>query len=287
MRRLFILFMSMISLSLHAQEPVELYDILPNTKQMANIKNNHPELYIYSPKHLTHNKVFLILPGGGYTHLALDHEGHDVAKRLADLGYYAFVLKYRLPTSRQQIDKKIAPIQDAQKAFVYMKERVASLTNQKMYYGVIGFSAGGHLASTLSTHFYTDYLDANLHKDKLRPDFSVLVYPVISLQKEITHNGSKQALIGSDCLDSDVLSFSNEKKVNEETPPAFLVHAKDDKAVPIENSLLYQRELNKFYRDNFLFEYEQGGHGFGMINKYDSRDWFMASLEWLEQLKLL
>ncbi|MGN0002469.1 MAG: alpha/beta hydrolase [Sphingobacterium composti] len=280
------LLMTLIVGALSAQEQISMYDVLPNTKDTAKLDKNTPELYFYSPEVVSKNKVFLILPGGGYHHLAMDHEGHAMAKRLSDLGYYAFVLKYRLPTSKQQLEKKIAPIQDAQRALYLVREKVKDLKLKNPKVGVMGSSAGGHLASTLSTHYDMDYHNKNISAKILRPDFSVLIYPVISMEDGVTHNGSKNNLIGPDVSEEDLIRFSNEKNINKKTPPAYLIHAKDDKVVPIENSLRYQRELIKYNIPNYLFTYELGGHGFGMNNKQEPREWFESMLEWLESIKL-
>ncbi|MCA5006029.1 alpha/beta hydrolase [Sphingobacterium bovistauri] len=280
------IFMSLLFGFLQAQEQLALYSVIPNKKDTADISKNSPALYAYIPSEIKHAKVFLIFPGGGYHHLAMDHEGHQVAKRLSDLGYCAFVLKYRLPSAKQQIDKRIAPIQDAQQAMVVVKDKVTTLKMKKPSIGVVGFSAGGHLASTLSTHFETDYQAKKISSKLLRPDFSILVYPVISMVDGVTHNGSKTNLIGPDFSDTDLTRFSNEKQITENTPPAFLIHAKDDKAVPIENSLLYQRALDNYKIPNYLFSYELGGHGFGMNNKKEPKDWFVPMLEWVEKVKM-
>lgn len=278
------LFMTMFWGMLQAQEKMQLYDVLPNTLDTAYLKDNIPEFYKYIPENITKDKVFLILPGGGYTHHAMDHEGHQVALRLKTLGYCAFVLKYRIPAKRQQVDKRIAPIQDAQRAFVVMQQEIYKLKLQNLKFGVIGFSAGGHLASTLSTHFDTNYLPELSGGYSLRPDFSILVYPVISMEDGVTHNGSKQSLIGPDVKEEDVVRFSNEKNIKENTPPAFLIHAKDDKVVSIENSYRYTTALDRYGIKNYLFTFELGGHGFGMNNKMESKDWFREMINWIEQL---
>jgi acetyl esterase/lipase len=279
------LFMTLLYGFLQAQDQLPLYSKIPNTKDSANIAKNNPELYAYIPQEIKHSKVFLVLPGGGYSHHAMDHEGHQVANRLNELGYSAFVLKYRLPSSKQQVDKRIAPIQDAQRALVVIKEQVRNLKLEKPQVGVLGFSAGGHLASTLSTHSNTDYHHQNLSSEELRPDFSVLVYPVISMEEGVTHNGSKTNLIGPNFSAEDIIRFSNEKNINASTPPTFLIHAKDDNAVPIENSLRYQQELNRYNIPNYLFLYEKGGHGFGMNNKQEPKDWFEVMIKWIENIK--
>lgn len=280
------LIMTLLYGFLKGQEQMTLYTEIPNTKDTANIEKNKPELYAYIPQEITKSKVFLILPGGGYVHHAMDHEGHQVAKRLNELGYCAFILKYRLPSAKQQIDKRIAPIQDAQRALIVVREKTKELKIKNSKVGVMGFSAGGHLASTLSTHFHNDYHNLNISAKALRPDFSILVYPVISMEDGVTHNGSKISLIGPDFQQEDLERFSNEKQITKKIPPAYLIHAKDDKAVPIENSLRYQQELIRNNIPNYLFLYDKGGHGFGMDNKSEPRDWFGPMVEWVEKLKL-
>lgn len=263
------------------QQKMDLYPTgIINVKTDVELGENVPEFYFYKPTVQRHDKVFLIIPGGGYARVAIKHEGHDVAKRLQDLGYPSFVLRYRLPVDSQMIDKRIAPIQDAQSALVYIRRHAAELGINAAQVGVLGFSAGGHLASTLSTHFKTSYIGAK--NVNLRPDFSVLVYPVITMDDLNTHQGSKKNLIGPELDPSDILRFSNEKQVTESTPLTYLVHAEDDKVVPIENAYLYQRALEAFKVPNALYRYKEGGHGFGLVNAKESGDWFGAMLTWLE-----
>lgn len=280
-----LLLMTMVLQFLQAQEQLNLYDVLPNTKDTADLSKNLPELYSYIPHEIKSSHVFLVIPGGGYTHVAMDHEGHQVAQRLAENGYCAYVLKYRLPSSRQHLDKRIAPIQDAQQALMRVRKEVDRIHVDNPKVGVLGFSAGGHLASTLSTHFEMDYNQLGYTAKELRPDFSILIYPVITMQDGVTHNGSKSKLIGPDFTQEDILRFSSERQINSMTPPAFLVHAKDDKAVPIENSYRYKKELERNNITNFLFSYEVGGHGFGMYNKLEAGEWFDPMLQWIENLK--
>jgi len=142
------------------------------------------------------------------------------------------------------------------------------------------------LASTLSTHFATDYRTGKKAKENLRPDFSILGYPVISMDDKITHKGSKTKLIGPDFSAEDVQRFSNELNINKNTPPAFLIHAADDKVVPIANSERYLANMKTTGVPATLFRYETGGHGFGLHNKTDSRSWFDPMIEWVEALKL-
>jgi acetyl esterase/lipase len=244
-----------------------------------------PQFFAYVPAVVKSSIAFLVIPGGGYSHVAVQHEGHDVAQKLCDLGYPAFVLRYRLPVAEQQHDKRIVPIQDAQTALVYVRQHLDALgIGGVLHVGVIGFSAGGHLASTLSTHFDTNYSTGKSGEAALRPDFSVLAYPVISMEDGITHKGSKTRLIGPDFKAEDVAYFSNESKIGKQTPPAFLMHAADDKAVPIANSELYLEALKKNGVPGMLFRYETGGHGFGLNNKTDERSWFDAMLTWVNGL---
>ena len=268
------------------QEKLEMYpDGIPNAKEGVDLGENTPELYFYKPLEAKHKTSFLIIPGGGYSHVAMKHEGHDVAKALSDLGYPAFVLRYRLPKADQMLDKRVGPIQDAQQALAYIRSNTKMLGIKRGKVGVLGFSAGGHLASTLSTHFETDYLNKGLSAAILRPDFSVLVYPVISMDDGITHKGSKNNLIGPEFFETDSTRFSNELNVTKNTPPTYLVHAIDDNGVPIENSKRYLKALKENGVEGKLFIYDTGGHGFGMINRTDARSWLDDMIGWLNKTK--
>ena len=277
--------MSVFFKNLLAQESITLYpDGIPNQKTEIETTNK-VEFYYYKPEVQKSDKIFLIVPGGGYSRVAMGHEGHDVAKRLKDLGYVSFVLRYRLPVENEHVDKRVVPLQDAQYALLYIKRNAKKLGYTYKQVGVLGFSAGGHLASTLSTHYLQSQVSDKIKKNELRPDFSILVYPVITMDDKFTHKGSKTNLIGPNFKDEDVLRFSNEKNINKDTPPAYFVHAVDDKAVPIENSYLYQKELSKNNIPNDLYKYEKGGHGFGMVNKQEDGDWFSEMIKWINKLK--
>lgn len=265
------------------QNRVELYPQgIINSVEGVSLGHNIPELYIYKPEKIKSNKIFLILPGGGYGAVAMRHEGHDVAKRLLDSGYTSFLLRYRLPDSKQMHDKRIGPIQDAQRTMVYIKTQAAALGIASEEIVVLGFSAGGHLASTLSTHWDTSYIGP-VENDLLRPDYAVLVYPVISMREDITHLGSKTNLIGPNVNEDDVKRFSNELNVNAKTPPTFLVHAEEDQAVPIQNSLVYKEKLDEFGVPNYFYKFIKGVHGFGMYNKDEEGDWLEEMLKWLSE----
>ncbi|WP_241789490.1 alpha/beta hydrolase [Sphingobacterium rhinopitheci] len=275
-----ILFLFMI-LPTQAQESVQLYpNGVPNIIPNVSLGANAPEFYFYKPEKQINSKVFLIIPGGGYGMVAINHEGHDLAKRLKDLGYASFVLKYRLPVDSQMLDKRIAPIQDAQNAIVYIRQNANRLGVDLKDVVVMGFSAGGHLASTLSTHFDTSYI-GSVDTKLLRPDYSVLVYPVITMKEGITHAGSKKNLIGPNFEDEDVKRFSNELNINSNTPPAFIIHAEDDKVVPIQNALFYKEGLDNHAVKNKFYYFQKGGHGFGMYNKLEEGDWFADMIVWL------
>lgn len=244
-----------------------------------------PTLIAYFPPQGVPNtgKALVICPGGGYRILAIDHEGHEIAKRLIAHGITAFVLKYRLPEDEIMVDKRIGPLQDAQRAIQLVRERASEWGITEV--GIAGSSAGGHLASTLSTH-YTEPVIANPNGTSLRPDFSLLLYPVISMKEGMTHGGSRNNLLGDNPSDEDITNFSNELQVTADTPPAFLVHAEDDKTVPISNSQAYVTALENHGIPAKLITYPRGGHGFGLHNKTTSDQWFDHFLDWLETNQL-
>ncbi len=227
----------------------------------------------------------VICPGGGYRILASEHEGTDVAKYFNSIGMHALVLKYRIPSDEHQPDKKIAPLQDAQRAVQLVREHAKDWKVDPNKVGIMGFSAGGHLASSLAVH-YDDIKIKENSKLSVRPDFQILGYPVISFSK-FSHVGSRKNLLGKDSTESMMNYFSNEMHVNSNTPIAFLVHAKDDKVVPIENSHLYVDALKSNGVEAELFVYETGGHGFGMINKTSPESWINAMKAWLQKNKII
>lgn len=248
----------------------------------ANIKNPVLEYYPASEAKANGTAV-IICPGGGYTHLSIVYEGSDVAKWLNTLGITVFVLKYRLPSSKIMKDKTIGPLQDAQQAIRIVRSHAKQWKIDSHKIGIMGFSAGGHVASTLSTHY-----DQKVYKVKdsvsARPDFSLLIYPVISMRKEITHMGSRTALLGKNPNPALVKLYSNELQVNKNTPLAFLVQAMDDPVVSVQNSIDYSLALRKFHIPCELHLYERGGHGFGLANKTQDTEssWPEACAKWLK-----
>lgn len=274
-----ILLMVLMTLTLNAQaqNKIMLYEgEIPNATKQNLSEADIPVLFKYEVEGA--KEAVLVIPGGGYGMVAIDHEGHDIAKAFNKQGYSAFVLRYRLPKDSTMLVRKIGPLQDAQRGMQFIRE---NYNFAKV--GVIGFSAGGHLTASLSNH-YDDLKIENSAKVSLRPDFSILVYPVISMTEEITHKGSKHNLIGQAGEERDIDYFSLEKQVTAQTPPSFLVHAADDKAVVIENTWVYVNALKKQGVKNEVFTYETGGHGFGLVNKTDDRKWEEALFKWLKTL---
>lgn len=226
----------------------------------------------------------IVIPGGAYAGIAINHEGVDVAKSFAAAGITAFVLKYRLPSDLIMPDRAIGPLQDAQRAIQLVRERAGEWMLDTARVGVIGFSAGGHLASTVGTHYRKALID-NRANYNLRPSFVVLVYPVVTMDT-YTHQGSKQNLIGQTATPDQVALFSNERQVDGDTPPMFLVHAQDDTVVPVKNSLqLYEALLGAGVKAE-MHLYQAGGHGFGLHNKTTSDLWFDRCLNWLKGNKI-
>jgi len=246
----------------------------------------HPTLAVYQPvKGKSNGTAVIICPGGGYSHLAIGHEGEEVALTFAKIGVTAFVLKYRLPEDSIMEDKSFAPLQDAEQAIYTVRQNADKWGVDPAKVGIMGFSAGGHLASTLTVH-YMDSKIANPEKISLRPDFAVLIYPVISFLSS-PHVGSMHNLIGKDGSQAQKEYFSNEMGVNANTPPSFLVHANDDDAVPVENSILFNQALvkNKVPVETHL--YQAGGHGFGLHNKTAADEWFARLENWMKSNKFL
>ena len=255
--------------------------------RIENVQN--PTLEIYLPsKNIRTDQAVIIFPGGGYEFLAYDWEGTDFAKGLNAKGISAFVLKYRLPTSPSIVDPKLAPLQDAQRAVRLVKAnaREWGINTQKI--GVLGFSAGGHLASTLATKFNKKTLKNSFDEiDSIsaRPSFVALIYPVITFDEKYRHEGSKNALIGKSDDKTLISMFSNNLHVNSETPPCFLIHSADDKSVPVQNSMLFYNALieNGISAEMHLFPF--GGHGFALAKgKQYLEEWPELLYNWILNL---
>jgi len=238
-----------------------------------------PTLQIFLPRKPNGTSV-IIFPGGGYSIVAGSHEGTDVARRLTALGFAAFVVKYRLPDDKIMVDKSIGPLQDAERAIQVVRENAERMGLKKNRIGIMGFSAGGHLASTLGTHYDHAYIP-NPSGTSLRPDFMVLVYPVISFSDSIGHLGSRDNLLGKNPTDSAIRAFSNELQVTDDTPPTYLVAAKDDDVVKVANTLDFAEALRQHHVPVEVYLYEHGGHGFGLHNRTSDVDWLSLVAEWM------
>jgi acetyl esterase/lipase len=219
-----------------------------------------PTLTPYITKENPTGATVIVCPGGGYTRLA-DHEGRPVAEWLNSLGITAFVLKYRVGPRYHHP----APLQDAARAVRTVRARAKEWNLDPNRIGILGFSAGGHVASTIGTHF--DQGSANaadpIERVSSRPDRLILIYPVITM-REFTHAGSKRQLLGENPSNELVALLSNDEQVTKQTPPTFLVHTADDAGVPVENSLRFAEALRKAGVGFELHVYEHGPHGFGL-----------------------
>ncbi|MCF6130082.1 alpha/beta hydrolase [Flavobacterium sp. AS60] len=244
-----------------------------------------PTLTVYKPKK-ANGTAILIFPGGGYDHLSILKEGKKIAQWLNSLEITAFVLKYRLPSDKIMNDKSIGPLQDAQGAMRLIRRNANTWNINPNKIGVIGFSAGGHLAALLSTH-YNENTYPKSDTISARPDFSLLIYPVISMKNEIGHKSSRNYLLGENPTDEAIQKFSCELSVNKDTPPTFLVHAANDKSVPVENSIVYFLALKKNNAPAEMHVYENGGHGFGLGVQGTSSHWTDDCIRWLKSCHYL
>ncbi|WP_316817046.1 alpha/beta hydrolase [Pedobacter nyackensis] len=249
-------------------------------------KVSQPTLTVFlPPKEKATGAAVIICPGGGYGILAISHEGYDVAKRFNDIGVAAFVLKYRLPSAEIMKDPSFGPLQDAQQAIYMVRLNAKQWNIMPSKIGIMGFSAGGHLAASLTVH-YDDVKIQNEKQLSLRPDFSILIYPVVTFGAA-THMGSRKNLLGEAATEAQLKYFSNETGVNSQSPPTFMVHANDDKAVPSENSILFNQALVKAGVKAEMHLYQAGGHGFGLKNKTTTADWFKLLESWMKDSKFL
>jgi len=289
--------------TLKAQQVISLYDQkIPGSIPSAEYKElstpgkdgviriskvSQPTMTVFKPTGgINAHTAVIICPGGGYQILAFNLEGTEIARRLASWGITAFVLKYRLPSDQIMENKSVGPLMDAERAIALVRSQATHWNVDPARIGIMGFSAGGHLAASLSTLYTKDVLGA-AHPDNisLRPDFSILGYPVISMQEDITHKGSKNALLGEHPDEALAREFSCELQVTDSTPPTFIVLANDDPGVPPANSLRYAEALQKHKVPVELHMYQNGGHGFGGHNKHSPDDWLGRLKNWLQHGK--
>ena len=257
-----------------------------DTSDIVRVRNvQKPDIAVFLPsKRNATGEAVVICPGGGYGILAYDWEGSDIARWLNSRGIAAFVLKYRLPGSASNIVPHKSPLMDAQRAMRLVRSNAAKWNLNPGKIGVMGFSAGGHLASTLSTHYDEGDPSASdpVEQVSCRPDFSILVYPVISFTEEFKHSGSRNNLLGEDADESLVKHYSNELQVTEDTPPAILIHSDDDTVVPVENSIAYYKALRANQVSSELHIYPYGGHGYSLaIGQGHLSTWPDRVIEWI------
>lgn len=284
--------------SAHSQTVIKLYnDRIPNEIAGPNeekaaadgiyrISNiSQPTLTVYLPvREKSTGAAIVICPGGGYGINAYKHEGTDVAEALSKAGIACFILKYRLPSDKIMKDKSIGPLQDAQQAMLLVRSRAKEFNVNPDKIGIAGFSAGGHLASTAGTHYAKLHVD-NPGQVSARPDFMILLYPVISFTDSVGHIGSRNNLLGTSPSASAVRLYSNELQVTADTPPTFLMHAGDDNVVKVANSIKFYEALQRHHVPAELFVYPAGGHGFGLVNPTSPDRWLDRCLDWMRANK--
>lgn len=273
-----------------AQEKILLYpEGVPNSKP-AEIKETGAENGVYkgittptleyykAAPSLSTGAAVVVIPGGGYGVVVYNGEGINIAKALAEKGIAAFVLKYRLPSDEIMLDKKVGPLQDAQQALKMVRENAEKWGIDKNKIGIMGFSAGGHLASTAATHFEKVWVN-NPNNTSVRPDFQILVYPVISMGDSLAHKGSRNNLLGKNPSKEDIMYFSNELQIKANTPPTWLTHSADDKVVDVDNSIAYFENLRKNKVEVEMHIFPKGDHGF--IFKHQG--WMNPLFDWLKR----
>jgi acetyl esterase/lipase len=239
-----------------------------------------PTLTVYlPPKEKANGAAVVICPGGGYGGLVIGKEGFAIAEYFVKQGVAAFVLKYRLPDDKIMKDKSIGPLQDAQQAIALVRQHARQWNVDTAKVGIMGFSAGGHLASTAGTHFNHPVIDVK-QKVSVRPDFMILVYPVISMTDSLGHRGSRDNLLGKDPSSKKIQSFSNELQVTAQTPPAFLIHAGDDKVVDVDNSISFYEALRHKKVPAEMHIYPKGDHGF--VLKMPVEEWMNVCMKWMK-----
>ncbi len=276
---------------IHAQEVINLYEGDAPDSKATRVGDNRillsngmyrrvtkPTLEIYLPeKEKASGAAVIICPGGGYSVIVYQGEGINTAKAFAKNGVAAFVLKYRLPDDSTMLNKTIGPLQDVQQAIKLVRENASGWGIDSNKVGIMGFSAGGHLAATGATHFTKSYIK-NINATNLRPDFQILVYPVISMQDNLTHKDSRRNLLGSQPSKEMIDLFSNELQVTKNTPPAYLTHAADDVTVDVDNSIAYFEKLRHQKVDVEMHIFPGGGHGF----IFRQEGWMTPLFQWMK-----
>ena len=282
-----------------AQQELPLYPgEIPNSKKGVNTERHVynprvdtlafdvslPTITVFQPlTEKANGTAIIIFPGGGYQVLLTKREGSDIAKAFNQNGITAFVVKYRLPDDSVMINKSIGPLQDAQQAIRFVRSNAAQWNLDPSKIGVMGFSAGGHLAASASTLFKKTLIPNPDHVS-VRPDFSILINPVISFSKKLGHPLTIQNLLGKNPSSLQRKHFSNELNIDDQTPPAMLIHAVKDTVVVVENSLQYFEALRRRKIQTSIHVYANGEHGLLTAPSFD--EWFGRCLFWLEELGL-
>jgi acetyl esterase/lipase len=296
MLRLILFVLLLAAGRLNAQQTIPLYDgtvpnAIPYAMKEVRMENKglflgyrniaQPTLAVYLPEPgKGTGAAVVICPGGGYGMESYRLEGTVIADAFQKRGIAAFILKYRLPSDSIMQDKSVGPLQDAQQAIKTVRERAKAWDIDPAKIGIMGFSAGGHLASTAGTHFDHAFIP-NEHNTSLRPDFMILVYPVISMTDELTHAGSRKNLLGNGPSAEQIKFFSNEMQVNEKTPPTWITHTGDDTVVPVDNSIRFYQALVKYKIPAEMHLYPSGNHGF--VLKLPTDEWMKLLFEWMEK----
>ncbi len=269
------------SLSLQAAEPIKV-SIWPGPAPLGSGKSE--EATVTMTVHLADSSkangaAMVICPGGGYGGLVVEGEGHGIARWLNEHGIAGLVLEYRLPRGNYH-----RPLLDAQRSLRLARARAAEWKLDSRRLGIIGFSAGGHLASTAGTHFDPGAPQSAdpVERQSCRPGFMVLVYPVITMGPK-THGGSRQNLLGPSPSPELMEFLSNEKQVTDRTPPAFLTHARTDAVVPVEHSRMFREALQARKVPVELLEFPEGNHGYNGYKGKEWDAWQKRCLEWLRE----
>ncbi|WP_411273197.1 alpha/beta hydrolase [Daejeonella sp.] len=280
----------------YAQKVIPLYSdgLIPNSipynmKEITLNRNgkfagyksiSKPTLEMYLPaKANSKSAAVIICPGGGYGMESYELEGRNIAKTFIKQGVVALILKYRLPSDSIMKDKSIGPLQDAQQAIKLVRLQAAEWNIDINKIGIMGFSAGGHLASSAGVHFDTSFIP-NKENISLRPDFSILVYPVISMADKLAHLGSRTNLLGPDPTPEKIKFFSNDLHITEKTPPTWITHAGDDKVVDVDNSIAFYEALRHSNVPVEMHLYPKGDHGF--VLKLPAEEWMYPLFGWMK-----
>ncbi|MFC7346987.1 alpha/beta hydrolase [Chryseobacterium zhengzhouense] len=296
MKKAIFLFLIFFFVQISAQEKLMFWPKgeMPNSKILASktkkkkilAELKEPELFAFLPPVKERKQMsVIIIPGGGYSKLTYDEGAFQIAKWMNTLGISAFVLNYRLPTSSDLVQREIAPLQDIQASIKYIRKNAAQWNISPNLVGVVGTSAGGHLAASVS-NITTDYTDLKGDWTSIStiPDFAVLFCPVIDFG-EFAHKGSRESLLGENASAEKITEYSMQNRVTEKTPPTILFHNQDDTAVPPMNSILYYKAMTKNKVKGSLFIFPKGGHRFFVTDKDPlSENWKKLCSDWLETI---